>query len=134
MDIEQKKQTTAFYLGAALTLFVVALLAAIFWFGFGVVHLYRFGLMRPEIPHHYKIGQPDLEVTSNQIQGWMTFHYLSNVFHIPPETLAAKLSITDAQYINKTLNQYAKNHNLSTADFITQVKNTITILQNTSKS
>jgi hypothetical protein len=47
-------------------------------------------------------------LTPAQIQGWMTFYYINQVFHLPPSYLMSKLGITASHYPDMSVNFFAK--------------------------
>lgn len=57
--------------------------------------------------HYYRAGIPG-QLSTGQIQGWMTFRYLNQVFHLPPEYLKQNLGISDSHYPNLSIGALAK--------------------------
>ncbi len=100
----------------------VALLASIFFFAIDLHGLFRNGAIAPAISRVSGSHRGVPIDTPNQIQGWMTFHYLEKVFHLPPGYLAATFGASNS---NMTIDGYAGQHHLNPADFLQTVKNTV---------
>ena len=64
-------------------------------------------------------------VTTEDIQGWMTFEYLNVVFKLPPEYLRETLGIENAKYPRITLRRYAEQSKLSLPTLIQDIQEAI---------
>lgn len=56
------------------------------------------------------------------IEGWMTFGYINRVFNLPSAYLQKQLGILNVKYPNVQLARSAKDNNVDTAAFVTQVR------------
>ena len=54
----------------------------------------------------------------NFVQSWMTFDYIDQLFHLPPNYLASKLSIADPNYPRITISGYARHNKLNTVSVL----------------
>ena len=59
------------------------------------------------------------------ISSWMTFDYINTIFVLPADYLKNTLGLSDARYPRITIAHYEKNHTLSDAEFLLQIKATV---------
>ena len=63
------------------------------------------------------------------VQGWMTFDYVNQLFHLPPSYLEEQLSISDSDYPHVTISGYARKNNLGVKYFSREsIRRSFTIL------
>lgn len=62
----------------------------------------------------------------SNIEPWMTFNYLNIVFELDTDYLKHYLNINDTRYPNISINMYARHYDLSSEDFLENIKQAIT--------
>ncbi|OGI15101.1 MAG: hypothetical protein A3E38_00560 [Candidatus Moranbacteria bacterium RIFCSPHIGHO2_12_FULL_54_9] len=100
---------------------VIISLIALF---FIVQSLSSFYALRKTSWRAHMLQQPRT-VTTEDIQGWMTFEYLNVVFKLPPEYLREALSIETAKYPRITLRRYAEQSRIDPPALIRSVQEAI---------
>ena len=58
----------------------------------------------------------------NNIAPWMTFDFITRIFHLPSAYLQNALQITDVKYPNISLGTYARAHAIDSASFLAHVQ------------
>jgi hypothetical protein len=104
-------------------LLILILSAVLIWFIFEIKNLYKSGALTVSGQvHHFRYvpAKPMLQVS--QIQGWMTFHYINYIYHLPATFLKTKLDITSSSYPNLSLNEYISKNKLNGSTFIQTVR------------
>jgi|SRR5579872_470616 len=113
-----------------IVLLLAILLAVAVWFGLDILNLYKNGAIAPAVSRLHRKPLSHITLTSDQIQGWMTFRYINHIFNLPSDYLAARLNISDSGYPNVTVDKYALDHNIDNMIFIQKVKDAVGSYQN----
>jgi hypothetical protein len=68
--------------------------------------------------HKKESEQP---LVAGYIKGWMTFAYIDHLYNLPPTYLQTSFNITDHDFPNISLNDYAEDHTIDRETFINEV-------------
>ncbi len=63
--------------------------------------------------------------TPDEIQPWMTFHYINFVFKLPDSYLSSTLGLAGDQYPNIQITRYARLYQLDLTELMTQIKDAV---------
>ncbi len=67
------------------------------------------------------LGLSDL----GKLESWMTFDYLNQAFHLPPDYLKTALAIKDSKYPFITINRYAKAQKISDSAALSAIRQAV---------
>ena len=108
-----------------LAFLLIIAIGLLIWFIVDLRSLYRTGSLRPTRGFNRNYTHRQI-INPNQIEGWMTFSYINYIFSLPPSYLKNSLVIQDSHYPNLGIDKYAKEKNINTTSFLTDVQKSVT--------
>lgn len=94
----------------------------------GIVCLIIAGMLSIKLAHQMKQEPFPIprEVNINQIESWMTIHYIARTYHVPEQLFLQKLSITPTESRTISIEILARRRNIAADTLIKTIKQIIT--------
>lgn len=111
------------------TIIIAILLAGILSWIYIAFRIYRFNIHTYISSSQYHLTlhrhQPASIADIHYISSWMTFDYITKVFHLPPLYLKQTLNVKASNYPFITLQQYAKQEHLNVLTLTRNTQNSV---------